>query len=281
MPTKIPSIIQPHELVTLTQNKPVIIIDASAGPGAYERYLNQHLSGALYVNLNTHLAGVPEDAANGGRHPLPSINKFAEVLGSLGISAHSHIIIYDDKNGANAAARFWWMLRAVGHAKVQVLNGGMAAAVKAGLVMGSGDEVPVRVQDYTVTQWLLPTVTIDEVETAALTGHNIVIDVRDADRYKGLTEPIDLVAGHIPGAVNIPFATNLDDNGLFSSAKALREKYTAALQDTDLERVIVHCGSGVTACHTILATDYAGLGIPKLYVGSWSEWSRNGRKITV
>jgi len=279
MPTKIPPIIQPHELVTLTQNKPVIIIDASAGPGAYERYLNQHLSGALYVNLNTHLAGVHEDAANGGRHPLPSINKFAEVLGSFGISAQSHVVVYDDKNGANAAARFWWMLRAVGHIKVQLLNGGMAAAVKAGFAVGKGEEVPARVQDYTVTQWLLPTVTIDEVETSAADSKYLLIDVRDADRYNGLTEPIDLVAGHIPGAVNIPFATNLDADGLFLSATALKEKYTAALAGIVPNNVIVHCGSGVTACHTLLAIDHAGLGIPKLYVGSWSEWSRSSRKI--
>lgn len=279
MPIKIPPIIQPPELVALTQTQPVILIDAGAGPGADEKYLERHLTGASYVNLNIHLAEIPKDAANGGRHPLPAIKKFAEVLGSLGISAQSHVVIYDDKNGANAAARFWWMLRAVGHTKVQVLNGGMAAAIKAGFTMGTGKELAKFGESYSVSQWQLPTVTIDETEQAANADDYIVIDVRDANRYNGLTEPIDLAAGHIPGAINIPFTTNLDADGLFLSAIALKEKYEAALENTNPENVIVYCGSGVTACHTLLAIDYTGLGIPKLYVGSWSEWSRNSRKV--
>lgn len=202
------------------------------------------------------------------------------ALGSLGISAQSHVIIYDDKNGANAAARFWWMLRAVGHTKAQVLNGSMEAAVKAGFATGSGKEIPpIPARSYTVTQWLLPTANIDEVEAATVNNDQIIIDVRDADRYNGLTEPIDLIAGHIPGAINIPFSTNLNGNGSFPSATALKEKYKALPGNTNPGNVIVHCGSGVTACHTLLALDHVGLGIPKLYVGSWSEWSRNGKKI--
>ena len=233
----------------------------------------------MHVDLNTHLAKVPEDAANGGRHPLPSVEDFAETLGRLGISAQSHVIVYDDKNGANAAARFWWMLRATGHTKVQVLNGGMAMAINAGFPISNVNEVASPVDPYPFTQWQLPVSTINEVEIAAEDSGTVVIDVRDAYRYNGESEPIDLVAGHIPGAVNIPFCGNLDADGLFLSANALREKYTAALGNANSGDVIVHCGSGVTACHTLLAIDYAGMPVPKLYVGSWSEWSRNGKKI--
>ena len=270
-------IIQPEELIAASAE--IILIDASAGPGAPENYTKQHLEGALYVSLNTQLANVPANAANGGRHPLPLPGQFAQVLGQLGISAQSHVVIYDDKNGSNAAARFWWMLRAAGHTNVQVLNGGFQAAVDAGFPVSSGTEQPQPTSPYPFTHWQLPTATIDEVEAAAADTNHMVIDVRDADRYNSLTEPIDLIAGHIPGAVNIPFSSNLDDNGLFLSATALKDKYITALAGTALDNAIVHCGSGVTACHTILAMDYAGLPLPKLYVGSWSEWSRSNKKL--
>ncbi len=275
MPANLPPIIQPHELVTLAQAQPVFILDASAGADALSNYNSGHLKGALRIDLNNDLADVPEDAANGGRHPLPSIINFAEVLGKLGISAQSHVVVYDDKNGANAAARFWWMLRAAGHTKVQVLNGGFQAAVKAGFPV-SNSIVNIRtVPAYAFTNWKLPKVTIDEVKIAIADKQHVVVDVRDAYRYNGKSEPIDLVAGHIPGAINIPFNTNLDTNGMFLAAEILKEKYNTALGHTSINDVIVHCGSGVTACHTLLALDHADLGIPKLYVGSWSEWSRN------
>jgi len=215
MPTNYPSIIQADELIARAQIQRIIIIDASAGPGAYDRYLAQHLAGALYTDLNTDLASIPEDPANGGRHPLPSIQDFAMVLGKLGLSAQSHVIIYDDRGGSNAAARFWWMLRAAGHKKVQVLNGGMAAALKKGWPVRAGAETAAPAQPYSFTHWQLPTATMAEVESAASSNDFVVIDVRDKDRFSGLTEPIDLVAGHIPGAVNMPFAANLDKDGLF------------------------------------------------------------------
>ena len=209
MPKRILSIIQPHELIALAQNEPVIIIDASAAPNALSNYNHSHLKGALHVDLNTHLAKVPEDAANSGRHPLPSAKDFAVTLGRLGILAQSHVIVYDDKNGANAAARFWWMLRATGHTKVQVLNGGMAMAINANFPISNVKEVVTSVSPYPFTQWQLPVATINEVEIAAEDSGTLVIDVRDAYRYKGESEPIDLVAGHIPGAVNIPFRVTL------------------------------------------------------------------------
>jgi thiosulfate/3-mercaptopyruvate sulfurtransferase len=275
MKAHLPPIIEPEELLSLPKGS-FILIDA--GP-SLERYNERHLQGALYADLNTDLANIPEDAAHGGRHPLPSPEHFGKVLGRLGITPQSRVVVYDDKNGANPAARFWWMLRAAGHEKVQVLNGGLTAAEKQGYAVNSIAETPHTSGDYIFTEWQLPTIAMYDVEAAARDAHFIVIDVRDKERFDGISEPIDLIAGHIPGAVNVPFSSNLDAEGKFRAPEALRQKYASALGNIPTEKVIIHCGSGVTACHTLLALDHAGLGIPKLYVGSWSEWSRNGKAI--
>lgn len=269
-------IIKPEDLTWLNQDEEIVIIDASAG--SKTRYEEQHLSGALFADVNEDLANI-DDFANGGRHPLPSFEQFESVLQKLGITKDTHVIVYDDKNGGNAAARLWWMLRSIGHEKVQVIDGGFQAAVKAGFPTTNKVETPKSVGAYHIKSWGLPLSDIEEVEKVAKTDEYIVIDVRDAKRFAGLNEPIDLVAGHIPGAVNIPFTENLDSEGLFLTPEALKEKYTEALVSVKPENVIVHCGSGITACHTLLAMDYAGLSIPKLYVGSWSEWSRNNKKM--
>ncbi|MCD0464742.1 sulfurtransferase [Flavobacterium sp. ENC] len=270
-------LIQPEELVKLQESSGIILIDARAGINAEENYQKEHLKGARYVDLNKDLATVESDPAKGGRHPLPSFQKFSEVLSRLGIQPSGHVIIYDDKNGANAAARFWWMLRAIGHEKVQVLNGGLQAAIKAGFPVSSEIEIFEPVEKYPVSAWNLALADIEAVEKARNNNENIVIDVRDKNRFDGLTEPLDLIAGHIPGAVNVPFSENLDENGFYHSAEILHQKYSQILGDVKPENTIVHCGSGVTACHTLLAMDYAGIPIPKLYIGSWSEWSRNDR----
>lgn len=272
-------VIKAEELLQLKKQKELVLIDARAGKDARDQYIQNHLAGALFVDLEQQLATKTANAANGGRHPLPTPQKFATVLNALGISPNSHVIIYDDKNGSNAAARFWWMLRAAGHEQVQVLDGGMNAAVAAGFPVSSKEEQPGIARTYELTEWKLPQANIEEVEQAAQQDDHLVIDVRDAYRYNGESEPIDLVAGHIPGAVNIPFAGNMDKNGFFLPPEELLKKYQAALENKKPENIIVHCGSGVTACHTILAMDYAGLEIPKLYVGSWSEWSRTERPV--
>lgn len=277
MAVKLSSIINTDELLKLNLSE-IILIDARAGINAEENYNKEHLKGARYVDLNKDLATV-EDPANGGRHPLPSFSKFSEVLSKLGILPSSHIIIYDDKNASNAASRFWWMLRAAGHAKVQVVNGGLQEAVKAGFPVSTEIETFEAAEKYPVSEWKLKTADIEEVEKVRNNSDNIVIDVRDKNRFDGLTEPLDLIAGHIPGAVNVPFSENLDENGLFKPAEILAEKYNSVLENKPSENIIVHCGSGVTACHTLLAMDYAGIEIPKLYVGSWSEWSRNDREM--
>ena len=268
-------VIEASALLQLLNTENLVLIDA----GNKTNYLQKHLSGSLFVDLNTDLADIKEDLSIGGRHPLPKIENFSKTLSSLGITAKSHVVVYDDKAGANAASRFWWMLKSIGHEKVQVLNGGIQAAEAMGFPMSSNEEIAAKTDLCKFDHWKWQIAEIDEVETASADANKIVIDVRDAARYNGEVEPIDLIAGHIPGAINVPFTTNLDKNGLFLSPTELKLKYEKILGQKKSEDIIVHCGSGVTACHTLLALAYAGLGIPKLYVGSWSEWSRNNKAI--
>ncbi|CAD7805360.1 Putative thiosulfate sulfurtransferase SseB [Chryseobacterium aquaeductus] len=266
------SIISANELKNLHKEN-LIILDARAGKDAHQKYLENHIKGARFIDLDKDLAEIGKDAALGGRHPLPTIEKFSKTISRLGISENSHIVIYDDKNGANAAARTWWMLKAFGFENVQVLDGGFQEAEKTELKFSSGEEVFEKAKIIEIKDWLLAVSSLEDVENELTNNSATVIDVRDSYRYKGESEPIDLIAGHIPGAINIPFSENLDENGFFLKPEILREKYLKLLQNKPT-KLIVHCGSGVTACHTILALDYAGFDIPNLYVGSWSEWSR-------
>lgn len=254
-------------------------MDIRNGKNPKEDYHKKHLKGALFVDLNTQLSNIKDDVSEGGRHPLPTIEQFTGTLEILGIEEKSHVVIYDDKYGSNAAARLWWMLKSIGHAKVQVLNGGFQEAERMGLPMDSAEAGATKNTSYKIPKWKLPQAGIEEVERVSKDQNHLIIDVREADRYNGLTEPIDLVAGHIPGAINIPFTSNLNEDGLFKSPSELKTKYQDIIGNRKPERVIFHCGSGVTACHSILAMSYAGLEIPKLYVGSWSEWSRNNKAI--
>lgn len=272
-------VIKPHELLQLRTAPDLVLVDARTGPGAKEAYQKSHLDGALYIDLEEDLSQKGPSPAEGGRHPLPPVEKFAALLGRLGIQADSHVVVYDDKAGANPAARLWWMLRAVGHDKVQVLDGGIDAAQAAGYPANDQPVTPTATTPYPAVSWQLPTATANEVEMAAADSEAMVIDVRDAVRYRGEKEPIDKIAGHIPRAVNLPFINNLDAQGRFREPQELRQYYTEALGGRRPDNIIVHCGSGVTACHTLLAMDYAGLPLPKLYTGSWSEWSNSGRPV--
>ncbi len=253
----------------------LVILDARGFAGAHDRYLAGHLDGALFVNLDPDLAAHTENAAEGGRHPLPTPEAFAGLLARLGITPESNIVIYDDKAGANSAARLWWMLKAIGHPQVQVLNGGVQAAIENGVSLSTEEAIPTPADKlYPIPVGFSGTVNIDEVGKATHDDSRLVIDVRENARYLGQTEPIDLIAGHIPGAINVPFNTNLDASGKYKSAEELRADYTSTLGNVKPHDLIVHCGSGVTACHTLLALEHAGLPGAKLYVGSWSEWSR-------
>jgi len=276
----VPPLISASELKLMLRTKDIVIADTSNGPGARENYNAGHIDGALYVDLNSQLADIKPNAADGGRHPLPTPAQFSKTLTDLGITPESHVVIYDDKNGSNAAARFWWMLKSAGHKKVQVLDGGFQAAVDGGVpVNAMAVSKNPNAKPYVVQSWQLPLADLAEVEKVSEDDNFVVIDVRDYERYAGIKEPIDLIAGHIPGAINIPFSGNLDSRGFYLSPDELRQKYNKIFQSKSSDHIIVHCGSGVTACHTLLAMAHAGLEIPKLYVGSWSEWSRNNKPI--
>lgn len=270
------SLIKADELFQLQGNQKLILIDARFD---YTAYIEEHIEGAYHVDLNKDLSQIEENPANGGRHPLPSPKVFTELLGQFGITPETHVVVYDDKQGSMSAARFWWMLKALGHDKIQVLDGGWQAAKKQGFPLESTLPTYLPVAAYPASHWQLPISSINEVKTATMLKEKIIIDVRESERYSGIVEPIDKIAGHIPGAVNMPFSENLDENGLFLPQEILREKYLKTFKGQTSENIIVHCGSGVTACHSLLAICTAGLDIPNLYVGSWSEWSRNSLPI--
>ena len=268
-------IIEVDELMQISENQNLRIFDVRTGSNAKENYIKKHLKYSVFVDLNSDLAEI-DDPKNGGRHPLPKFEDFIKILGELGIDKNSHVVIYDDKNGANAAARFWWMLRAVGHKKVQVLNGGLQVAQNQNYPLSSVEEYYPEtkyISDY--QDWQLPQAWIDDVKKASQDSDSMIVDVRESQRFDGIMEPIDLVAGHIPNAQNVPFIDNLDEKGLFKSPEVLRNLYSELFDNYEKSKIIFHCGSGVTACHSLLALDYAGFDIPNLYVGSWSEWSRN------
>lgn len=253
----------------------VVLLD-SRYPNGKEKYINGHLSGALFVDVDHDLADIQSDFKYGGRHPMPKVEKFIPVLNRLGITPDSHVVIYDDASGA-FASRMWWMLRSLGHENVQILDGGFTKAVTDKFPIQSGEEFAKSTSNYPPTNWNLPMVDMEGVKRVSNDEKSVLVDVREDFRYRGESEPIDLIAGHIPGAINIPFRTNLDENGLFLRPEKLAEKYEVLFQKHD--EVVFYCGSGVTACHGILAALLAGLPIAKLYVGSWSEWSRNDQPI--
>lgn len=270
-------LIKADELIQLQRNDNLILIDARFH---YSAYVEEHLEGAFHVDLNKDLSQIDDNPANGGRHPLPSPKAFGELLGQLGITPESQVVVYDDKQASMSAARFWWMLKALGHDKIQVLDGGLQEAKKQGFPLESTLPTSQPLAAYPASHWQLPISRINEVKTATMLKERIIIDVRESERYKGIVEPIDKIAGHIPGAVNLPFSENLDENGLFLPQEILREKYLKTFKGQASENIIVHCGSGVTACHTLLAIAISGLDIPNLYIGSWSEWSRNNLPVS-
>lgn len=261
-------IIEIKELSEIISNEDLVLIDSRYKEFSYHKFEKEHLPNAQYVNLDVDLAHIKEDVREGGRHPLPEVKDFQEVIRKLGITNSSHIVIYDDNGGA-FASRMWWMLRSVGLKKVQVLNGGFSQAKDSGLIQTSSQIMDVKASAIEISSFSWPQTEMQDILNKEL--DEVVIDVREVDRYSGKNEPIDLIAGHIPSAVNYPFANHLDQKGFFKPQSEIREMYEHVTNSP----ITVHCGSGVTACHTILAFEYAGLVIPNLYVGSWSEWSRN------
>lgn len=264
----------------LAASTPVRLLDARPGAAAFA---SGHLAGAHHADLNRWLSTASDpafDPANGGRHPLPSPSAWARRLGLWAITADTPVVVYDDVAGGNGACRLWWMLRAFGHAKVAVLDGGLSEAKAAGLAVTTEQPPPLTsLPPYPGDRWLLPTVAIQAIEQYLQDPARKVLDVRSRERWQGESEPIDPVAGRIPGSVNLPYTENLGPKGRFKSAEALRAMYLRLLDGTASDHLAVHCGSGVTACHTLLALELAGLPGSSLYVGSYSEWCRSGKPV--
>lgn len=222
-------------------------------------YLAGHIPGAVFVDLDEDLSTQREGE---GRHPLPDIDVFAVTLGELGVTPDTHVVVYDDVSG-KIAARMWWMLRAIGHQRVQVLDGGYQAWVAAGHGVGVGNVKPEITDPYPVPEDFAGVATREDLD------NRVVVDARAEERYRGEVEPVDPKAGHIPGAINIPTHLNLAEDGRFLPGEQLASLYSHLPEDT-----VVSCGSGVTACHDALAMTLARREMPEVYVGSFSEWSR-------
>lgn len=246
--------------------------DTEAGRRAYRE---GHIPGALYAHLDEDLCA-PVIPGKTGRHPLPSVEEAAAVFSRWGIGPGVQVVGYDDMSGA-MAARLWWMLRWLGHDAAAVLDGGWQAWLGAGLPVDTAAPQP-RPAEFTPRprpELLIDADGVDEIRK--LPAYRLV-DSRDPIRYRGEEEPIDPVAGHIPGALNFPHNLNVDESGRWLSPEALRRQFREALGDTDAGRTAFYCGSGVTACRNVLAYKQAGLGDALLYPGSWSEWITNPQR---
>ena len=235
-----------------------------------------HIPNALYAHLDRDLSGVR--TALTGRHPLPAIAALAATFGRWGIDKEVQVVAYDQDAGTYAA-RLWWLLRWLGHQQVAVLNGGLAAWERAGLPLDTAATVraPRRFTAAPAAGLVVTTAALAQALAAgALTRSELtLVDARSAERFAGQNETLDPVAGHIPGARNHPFSGNLDAHGRFLSAPELRRSWADTLRGRPVQTLIAMCGSGVTACHNLLALEAAGLGGARLYAGSWSEWIRD------
>lgn len=232
-------------------------------------YRQAHIPGAIYASLNDDLSDLT--AGTGGRHPIPSIESLAATLGRLGIGTSTQVVAYDQDAGSYAS-RLWWSLRYLGHDAVAVLDGGWAKWQREQRPTAAGDEYrPAAI--FTARPRPRLRVAVDDVAAIVEHGGALLIDARAAERFEGREETIDKVAGHIPGAGNHFFKLNLADDGTMLPVEQLRAQYTAILDGRTPTDAVMYCGSGVTACHNLLAMEHAGLSGTPLYPGSWSEWS--------
>jgi thiosulfate/3-mercaptopyruvate sulfurtransferase len=253
----------------------VLIVDCRfdlADPGqAAREYRDGHIPGAVYASLDRDLSDLSRQAEGLGRHPLPLESALNALLSRWGWRAGMQVVGYDAAGGALAAARLWWLLRLVGVQQAAVLDGGYAAWLAAGLPVEVGapaDRAPTAVNlHYDAGQMLL-----DHAALPAAIERGLLLDARAAPRYRGEVEPLDRVGGHVPGAANRPFADNLGSDGRFKPAGQLRDEFEAILAGAEPARVVHMCGSGVTACHNLLAMEHAGLCGSRLYAPSWSGW---------
>lgn len=260
----------------LASGSPVMLFDCSfelmkphAGD---EQYRERHIPGAVRANLDRHLSAQHGHArSSSGRHPLPARRDFAAWLGSLGFSSDMQAVVYD-RQGVNYCGRLWWMLKWIGHDAVAVLDGGLQAWEAAGAALSNTAPPPLAPTSFSPSPSLACLAGSDDVLAGLSDGAQTVLDARAAPRYRGEVEPLDPVAGHIPGALNRPFASNLQADGRFKDAQTLKAEFAALLGGRSPATVVHHCGSGVSAVPNVLAMELAGLGRTTLYAGSWSEW---------
>lgn len=249
---------------------------ALSDPPAGERaYHEGHIPGARYLHLDHDLAGPVTPQS--GRHPLPDPETLARKLAAVGVSDDTQVVVYDAAAGA-FAARLWWLLRWLGHSQVAVLDGGWQRWLREGRPVAV--EMPANAARGNLHAHANRSLWLDagEVWRQTQSGSGRLFDARAAERFRGEVEPIDPVAGHVPGAVNLPYAENVSEDGSFKSAETLRARFLSALDGVSPGRAVSMCGSGVTACHNLLAMEVAGLKGGKLYAGSWSEWIRDSER---
>jgi thiosulfate/3-mercaptopyruvate sulfurtransferase len=248
------------------------LMQPETGP---QQYRQAHIAGAVYAHLDNALSAKGDrsitHAASGGRHPLPARDVFASWLSAVGFDNTMQAVVYD-RQGANYCGRLWWMLKWLGHAHVAVLDGGFQAWQTAGGAVASGEEAPRLAAIFQIHAPLVQLVDVDTVAAHLGQAGQHIVDARGTPRFKGEVEPIDPVAGHIPGALNRPFNQNLGADGRFKDAATLRAEFSALLGERNPAHVVHHCGSGVSAVPNILAMEIAGLGRSALFAGSWSEW---------
>jgi len=240
----------------------------------FAQYRQGHLPGAVYADLNHDLSGPV--TADSGRHPLPDPNAFRATMGRFGVDATKQVVAYDDAGGM-LASRLWWMLRYYGHEAVAVLDGGFSQWQRQGNPVESGvhQNRPAQFKGKPQQGWV---VGLDEVEKNLHQARFRLIDSRSPERYRGELETLDRVAGHIPSAANHFYGNNLDSQGTMRSPEVLREQFEALLQGKRPEETVFYCGSGVSACHNLLALEHAGFAGAKLYAGSWSQWCKDPRR---
>ncbi len=254
----------------------VVVIDCSADlakpEAGRQQFETQHIAGALFADINTDLATHdPAVAVNGGRHPLPTREHFAQWLGACGIDAATQVVVYD-RQAMNYCGRLWWMLKWCGHEAVAVLDGGLQAWVAAGGAVATGPANAVQAASFALRESLVALKLTADVSAALGQPTQTIVDARAVARFKGETEPFDPVAGHIPGALNRPFNSNFTPDGFMKSPAVLKAEFEALLNGRDPSTVVHHCGSGISAVPNVLAMELAGLGRPALYAGSWSDW---------
>lgn len=266
-------------LMASRDTRPYLILDvrhALTDPEAgYKQFLAGHIPGAVFLRQDTDLASMP--TGHNGRHPLPDPSVLSAQLAQAGLTADTQVVVYDADTGT-FAARAWWLLRWLGHNKVALLDGGWRAWLEQGGEQESGPGTGAQVSRSQpaacpdTTDGLMPVVQADALSPASRAAHQLLIDARDGQRYRGEHEPIDPVAGHIPGAVNRPVDHNLTAEGRFKTAAALRDAFTDLLGQSSPDQAVHYCGSGIFACHNLFAMELAGLSGSQLYPGSWSEW---------